>query len=68
MDLNKYTQKAQEAIIGAQALARDHNHQAIEPAHLLLALLNQTESTVPAVGKGMLSGSSLPKGIRKGVE
>lgn len=49
MDLNKYTQKAQEAIIGAQALARDHNHQAIEPAHLLLALLNQTESTVPAV-------------------
>src|SRR5665647_3093225 len=49
MDLNKYTQKAQEAIVAAQSLARDHNQQTIEPVHLLLALLNQSESTVPAV-------------------
>lgn len=49
MDLNKFTQKAQEAVLGAQNLARDLNHQNIEPAHLLLALLNQSEGTVPAL-------------------
>ena len=49
MDLNKYTQKAQEAILSAQQLATDLNHQAIEPAHLLLSLLRQQESIVPAL-------------------
>jgi ATP-dependent Clp protease ATP-binding subunit ClpB len=49
MDLNKFTQKAQQAVVSAQSLARDYGHQTIEPAHLLLALLNQTDSTVPAV-------------------
>ncbi len=49
MDLNTFTQKAQQAVLGSQQLVRDYHHQNIEPAHLLLALLNQTESTVPAV-------------------
>ena len=49
MDLNKYTQKSQEAILSAQRLAEELNHQAIEPAHLLLALLRQDEGVVPAV-------------------
>ena len=49
MDINKFTQKAQEALFSAESAARELNHQAIEPAHLLLALLQQTESTVPAV-------------------
>jgi ATP-dependent Clp protease ATP-binding subunit ClpB len=49
MDLNKYTQKAQEALIGAQGLAADYNHQNIEPAHLLLALLQQADGVVPAI-------------------
>ena len=49
MNLDKYTQKAQEAIFQAQQLARDLNHQNIEPAHLLLALLQQEEGVVPAV-------------------
>ena len=49
MDLNKYTQKAQEALIQAQGLATELNHQAIEPAHLLLALLRQDQGVVPAV-------------------
>ncbi len=49
MDLNKFTQKAQQAVLNAQQLAHEFNHQTIEPAHLLLALLNQPESTVPAV-------------------
>lgn len=49
MNLEKYTQKSQEAIYNAQSIARDYNHQAIEPAHLLLALLRQEDSVVPAI-------------------
>ncbi len=49
MDLNKFTQKAQQALLDSQRLAHDFKHQSIEPAHLLLALLSQTESTVPVV-------------------
>jgi len=49
MNLNNYTQKSQEAILNAQNLAQDLNHQSIEPAHLLLALLKQEEGVVPAI-------------------
>lgn len=49
MDINKFTQKAQEALLSAESAARDMNHQAIEPDHLLLALLQQSGSSVPAV-------------------
>ena len=49
MNLEKYTQKAQEAVLASQQLAEEYNHQAIEPAHLLLALLQQPEGVVPAV-------------------
>jgi len=49
MDLNKFTQKAQEALIQSQQLALDFNHQTIEPIHLLFALLNQAEGVVPAI-------------------
>ncbi len=49
MNLDRYTQKAQEAILQSQQLAQDYNHQTIEPAHLLLALVQQPEGVVPAV-------------------
>ena len=49
MNLEKFTQKSREAVFTAQQLARDLNHQAIEPAHLLLALLRQDEGVAPAV-------------------
>ena len=49
MNLDKFTQKAQEAIFQAQQMARDLNHQSIEPSHLLLALLQQDEGVVPAL-------------------
>ena len=49
MNLEKFTQKSREAVFDAQQLARDLNHQAIEPAHLLLALLRQDEGVAPAV-------------------
>ena len=49
MNLDKFTQKAQEALLQSQQLATDLHHQQIEPAHLLLALLNQEQGVVPAI-------------------
>ncbi len=49
MNLDRYTQKAQEAVYNAQQLTIDFQHQMIEPAHLLLALLREKEGTVSAV-------------------
>ena len=49
MNLDRYTQKSQEALVSAQHLAQEYNHQTIEPAHLLLALLRQEEGVVPAI-------------------
>ena len=49
MNLDRYTQKAQEAILQAQQFALEYNHQSIEPAHLLLALIQQEEGVVPAI-------------------
>src|SRR5690606_6705813 len=49
MKLDKFTQKSQEAIFQAQEIARDYNHQSIEPAHLLLALIRQQNGIVPAL-------------------
>ena len=49
MDLEKYTQKSQEALLSAKQLAQDYNHQSIEPVHLLAALVSQEEGVVPAL-------------------
>jgi ATP-dependent Clp protease ATP-binding subunit ClpB len=49
MNLEKYTQKSQEAILNAQRLAEELNHQTIDPAHLLMALLSQEEGVTPAI-------------------
>jgi len=49
MRLDKFTQKAQEAIFEAQEQARGYNHGQIEPEHLLLALLQQADGVVPQI-------------------
>jgi len=49
MNLDKYTKKSQEAILAAQRLAQDYNHQTIEPSHLLLSLIQQEQGVVPAI-------------------
>jgi ATP-dependent Clp protease ATP-binding subunit ClpB len=46
MQIDKLTSKFQEALGAAQSLAVGRDHQVIEPAHLLLALLNQQGGTV----------------------
>ncbi|NMC85477.1 MAG: ATP-dependent chaperone ClpB, partial [Anaerolineaceae bacterium] len=62
MNLDRFTQKAQEAIVQSQQIAQEMNHQSIEPAHLLLALLQPQEGVVPAIVT-KLSGSTL--GLRE---
>lgn len=47
MNQNKFTLKTQDAIGAAQQLAEKYNHPALEPEHLLLALLTQQEGIVP---------------------
>jgi ATP-dependent Clp protease ATP-binding subunit ClpB len=49
MNLEKFTQKSQEAIFSAQQIAAELHHQAIEPLHLLLALIRQDQGVVPAL-------------------
>src|SRR3979490_1059390 len=43
MKLDKFTEKAQEALQGAAELARERGQQAVEPEHLLLALVREDE-------------------------
>jgi ATP-dependent Clp protease ATP-binding subunit ClpB len=45
MESNKLTTKSQEAISAAVRLAADRGHPAVEAAHLLQALLGQTDGT-----------------------
>ena len=40
MKLDKFTEKAQEALQGAAELARESGQQAVEPEHLLLSLIH----------------------------
>jgi ATP-dependent Clp protease ATP-binding subunit ClpB len=49
MRVDKFTVKAQEALQAAQSMADQHDHQAIEPEHLLVALLEQREGVVGPV-------------------
>lgn len=47
MDINKLTQKAQEAVLEAQNLAIKNNQQTIEGEHLHFALITQNEGLIP---------------------
>jgi ATP-dependent Clp protease ATP-binding subunit ClpB len=65
MDLNKLTLKSQEALSEAQRLAAELNHQQIESAHLLSALLGQAEGVVlPLLQKMGVS----PRAVRVGLD
>jgi len=49
MNINKYTEKAQQALQTAQELASGLSHSQIDAEHVLLALLRQTDGVVPQV-------------------
>ena len=46
MRFDKFTVKAQEAVVRAQELAQQRNHAEIQPIHLLSALLDEDEGVV----------------------
>lgn len=48
MDINKFTEKAREAISTAQAIAAGMGHQETDAEHLALALVQQEQGIVPA--------------------
>src|SRR3954470_10835830 len=49
MDFNRFTEKAQEAVLAARNLAVRNGQQQIEPEHLLLALLEQEGGVAGAI-------------------
>jgi ATP-dependent Clp protease ATP-binding subunit ClpB len=53
MDINKYTEKAREAVATAIELARQSNNPQLEPEHLLAALVEQREGIVPELLRKM---------------
>ena len=51
MNFNKYTIKAQEAIQASIEWAQNSNHQAVEPAHVLSAFLNDSDNVINSILK-----------------
>src|SRR5258705_346540 len=69
MRLDKLTVKAQEAIQAAQSLADQGSHQAVEPEHLLLALLQQQEGVVgPLLAKLGARPEALARQVQTEIE
>jgi ATP-dependent Clp protease ATP-binding subunit ClpB len=53
MNINKYTEKAREAVATAIDLAQQNNNPQLEPEHLLVALVEQREGIVPELLRKM---------------
>ena len=52
MDASRFTQKSQQALVSAREAAEERNHQSVEPAHLLLAMLGQPDTlTLPLLSR-----------------
>src|SRR5579862_2091813 len=56
MDMNRFTEKSQEALQAAHQLAGKLNHQQIDVEHLLLALLDQDRG----LASGLLAKAEIP--------
>jgi len=66
MDINKYTEKAQEAILTAQRLAEQMSHAQIEPEHVLTALVEQRDGIVPELLRKMaVDPAAIARGARE---
>ena len=53
MNLEKFTQKAQEAILDAQNIVIEKQQQELDDLHLHLALVNQKDGLIPMLLEGM---------------
>ncbi|MCA9960675.1 MAG: AAA family ATPase, partial [Anaerolineales bacterium] len=65
MRIDKFTQKGQEAILEASNLAQEYRHPAVEPEHLLQALVQQEGGVVPSLLKRIGSDEQL---LRQSIE
>jgi len=65
MDLNRFTEKSQDALRGAQALATQRNHQGVDVEHLLAALLEEREGLAAAL---FAAAGVAPSAVRERVE
>lgn len=66
MNLNKFTLKAQESIQQALEVASDNGHQALEPVHILKALISdQSNITVTILKKIGVSLNEVESGIEE---
>src|SRR5437016_6079415 len=69
MRLDKLTVKAQEALQAAQSLAGERGHQAVEPEHLLHALIAQKDGVVaPNLGKLGVRAETLTSQLDAAIE
>jgi ATP-dependent Clp protease ATP-binding subunit ClpB len=69
MDLNKFTEKSQTALMEAQAIGTRNQHQAVDVEHLALALLDQEEGLVPRlVEKAGVSPNLLKTKIQEALD
>src|SRR5262245_40004419 len=69
MDIERFTEKAQDAIRAAHALAVRNGQQQIGNEHLLLALLEQDGGVVPAImKKADLDPAALQKNAQREVQ
>ncbi len=69
MNINSLTIKAQEALQSAVAIAREAGQQAVEPQHLLRALVKEEDSlSVFLLGRVGVNTASLSEEVRRAVE
>jgi ATP-dependent Clp protease ATP-binding subunit ClpB len=66
MNINKYTEKAREAVAAAVELAQQGNNPQVEPEHLFAALVEQREGIVPELLRKMgLDPATVSRGARE---
>ena len=69
MDLNKLTQKSQEALQEAQSIAVKMNHQEVDGEHLLLALTEQSEGLLTRLlGKMDINPDAFKTAVQQALE
>ena len=69
MNLQKYTEKAQEAVVVAKELAEEFQQQELAVEHLLVALLEQQDGVVPRLVRLMnVEPADLGRAVRRRLE
>ncbi|MGD8521709.1 MAG: ATP-dependent chaperone ClpB [Desulfobacterales bacterium] len=69
MRFDKFTIKSQELIQNAQSSAAQHNHQQIEPEHLLAAMLNEQQGIAAAMLRKLgVSPNDIDQELSKAIE